>query len=66
LYLRTTKKASRLSAKLAIKNKKEFSLDKMTEKLAIILNTHVPFFPEKVDFKPVAPKTIKLNKPAKR
>ena len=60
------KKASRLSAKLATKNKKEFSLGKMTEKLGTILSTHVPFFPEVVEFKPVLPKAIKINKPAKK
>ena len=60
------KKASRLSAQLATKNKKEFSLDKMTEKLGTILSTHVPFFPEKIDFKPVPPKVIKINKPSKK
>jgi glycosyltransferase involved in cell wall biosynthesis len=60
------KKASRVSNKLATKNKKEFSLDKMTEKLGTILSTHVPFFPEKIDFKPVPPKVIKINKPSKK
>ena len=60
------KKASRLSAKLATNNKSKFSLDKMTEKLTTILTSHVPFFPEVLEFKPVLPKAIKINKPTKK
>jgi len=59
------KKASRLSTKLGAKNKKEFSLDKMTEKLESILTEYVPFFPLELSFKPVLPKVIKINKPSK-
>jgi|TARA_R110000744_G_C19366220_1_gene561939 glycosyltransferase involved in cell wall biosynthesis len=59
------KKASRLSTKLGAKNKKEFSLDKMTEKLESILTEYVPFFPIELSFKPVLPKVIKINKPSK-
>jgi len=59
------KKASRLSIKLGAKNKKEFSLDKMTEKLESILTEYVPFFPIELSFKPVLPKVIKINKPSK-
>ena len=59
------KKASRVSNKLAIKNKREFNLDKMTEKLGKILTEHVPFFPQELQFKPVLPKKIKINKPTK-
>lgn len=59
------KKASRVSNKLATKNKREFNLDKMTEKLGKILTEHVPFFPQELQFKPVLPKKIKINKPTK-
>jgi hypothetical protein len=59
------KKASRVSNKLDIKNKREFNLDKMTEKLGKILTEHVPFFPQELQFKPVLPKKIKINKPTK-
>jgi len=59
------KKASRLSTKLGVKNKKEFSLEKMTEKLETILTRYVPFFPTELPFKPVLPKVIKINKPSK-
>tara|TARA_R110000851_G_scaffold239754_5_gene392455 strand:- start:1873 stop:3168 length:1296 start_codon:yes stop_codon:yes gene_type:complete len=59
------KKASRLSTKLGTKNKKEFSLEKMTEKLETILTEYVPFFPVELSFKPVLPKAIKINKPSK-
>lgn len=59
------KKASRISKRLAEKNKKEFNLDKMTEKLGSILEQYVPFFPQELEFKPVLPKSIKINKQTK-
>ena len=59
------KHALRLSSKLAKYNKEHFSLDKMTDKLKSILDKNVPFFPIELDFKPVLPKVIKINKPSK-